>query len=62
LKEAISNFLSENPDVKYLGTLWNPRTGVGICIWEGSKEKIENFLRKVGVPLDEVVEVEELKL
>ena len=39
LKDAITDFLSKNPDVKYNGTWWNPNTGVGICDWEGPKEK-----------------------
>ncbi len=62
LKEAMERFLRENPDVKYHGTLWNPKTGVGVCYWEGPKEKIENFLKSAMIPYDEVVEVEELKL
>lgn len=62
LKEAIEKFLKENPDVKYNGTMWDPKTGIAICDWEGNKEKIENFMKQLNIPYDEVVEVQPLSL
>ncbi|MHC1635189.1 MAG: hypothetical protein ACXQTS_01005 [Candidatus Methanospirareceae archaeon] len=62
LKKAIADFLAANPNIKYHGTDWDPKTGKAICYWEGDREKIENFIRNANLPFDEVIEVQALSL
>ena len=55
-------FLKEHTDVKFNG-LWVSNDGVGICDWEAPDiEAVEKAVDAVGLPYDEIIELEKVML
>ncbi len=60
ITEKMSEFLKDNPDVKFNG-LWVNKEGIGICDWEApDAETVRKAVEAVGSPYDEVIEVEKI--
>lgn len=60
VSEKLEAFLKDNPEVKFNG-LWVDDDGYGICDWEAPGiETIEKAIEALGLPHDEIIEVEKV--
>jgi len=60
ISDKVEAFLKDNPEVKFNG-LWVDEDGMGVCEWEAPDvETVETALDDVGLPHDEVIEVEKV--
>lgn len=54
--------LAKNPAIKYNGTMFDPKTMIGVCDFDAPTAKdVENIQKAVGAAYDIVIPVEPLK-
>jgi hypothetical protein len=63
MKKAMQDTLAKNRNLKYNGTMFDSKTGIGVCDWDApTAQAVEDVMKALGVPYDAVVPVEPLKL
>ena len=60
-KKSIEAHVRKKKGVRYNGTMYDPKTGIGVCNYEApSKDIVNKVLAALNIPHDDIVKVKQL--